>query len=935
LFGIAPKPKVHDESALVDSISTPRPDGPDENDSDEEGVEKEEKEVVDWSSHEKLSHIAVADRKRNQSIIEGSYTWDPTGRGESIAETELRLAMSLAEPDPIHFFGRLRAIHNSLTAFKVRQLLAELPSKRLLLKYIEHTPMHQLERELKFHFRFTRDLPKIVKIFKYIVKSDIERGILFEELKLLQDKVEMGVKSLNKIKTEEAMLGLEKMIENRLETNEDAREESVIEGEISRMDSHVKKYRHLAAETLVAMENLRQRYYKITLSCVEVEKKQNYFVRYRAMKNGGYIEPMATLDERQSWMKRLSTAMNLPENTQRKTEIKYSEVRSVCKEFLAMALSDAIIIVSEHQQPKHRKTIPVSEEFLIHGRAKESGRGLPDTGGKYYNYEAHNIMYYVCEDYNGIFNGFDEYAAKAMGKDRTASLEYFKCHIPKFNTPLVATIDYGGYRVIAVSKLPCKKIIFTDEGEVRKMNEEQVHGTQRDGEIFINKSRMAMIMVRGTSSKLNLAEHQARGISDMQHSTTSCSTDIKIFKGLDDEFYAKDFWRAFPPEIPKETPHLLRAPRDQSIFWRQLRPEFVRHYKIPLSPDAACSITATVPDRDKQLLDVTEATRHLVQVVIPNFVARQTKRTFIVPLSEGLGFDITNELHASGINIRHIGLMRSMLWRTLPGAGNIYHHEKCIRTRRNLREEVSHGDMIQVNGIRYKVHVTEDNKITERKIPIEDYYTGDSINGITISAGNVEDENSNSDLRYLFLGEMIARTIKNLIRLQLRQYTKRTKVISIQFMSALVCQYFNVVTIANEKSIIILQETVFDAVRERFGPLALRDSERENITDGIKPVIIYIIKRLQSMLGVNLSITCLSEFHERPLSFAFTPLDLVEVAPVLQHNIPIMALSDAVIVTLQAQVIIFLFISISIVSLIFIFINIFIFITGSRKRYLC
>jgi hypothetical protein len=41
--------------------------------------------------------------------------------------------------------------------------------------------------------------------------------------------------------------------------------------------------------------------------------------------------------------------------------------------------------------------------------------------------------------------------------------------------------------------------------------------------------------------------------------------------------HLKEFWRSFPPEIPGETPHLTAAPKEQSIFWRLLRPEFVRY----------------------------------------------------------------------------------------------------------------------------------------------------------------------------------------------------------------------------------------------------------------------------------------------------------------------------------------------------------------------
>jgi hypothetical protein len=67
--------------------------------------------------------------------------------------------------------------------------------------------------------------------------------------------------------------------------------------------------------------------------------------------------------------------------------VKYTEIRSVCKEFLEIVKADAMVsncmsqsalmylivnydqvIISELHQPKYRKTIPVSEEFTVHGR---------------------------------------------------------------------------------------------------------------------------------------------------------------------------------------------------------------------------------------------------------------------------------------------------------------------------------------------------------------------------------------------------------------------------------------------------------------------------------------------------------------------------------------------------------------------------------------
>ena len=91
---------------------------------------------------------------------------------------------------------------------------------------------------------------------------------------------------------------------------------------------------------------------------------------------------------------------------------------------------------------------------------------------------------------------------------------------------------------------------------------------------------------------MNLCPHHVKGLKDVTHTETGGSSEIQVFRSEDDQFYARNFWHAFPAEDPHHTPHLPHTPRDQSIFWRQLRPEFCRnfdkglHKLRGLSPDA-------------------------------------------------------------------------------------------------------------------------------------------------------------------------------------------------------------------------------------------------------------------------------------------------------------------------------------------------------------
>ena len=91
--------------------------------------------------------------------------------------------------------------------------------------------------------------------------------------------------------------------------------------------------------------------------------------------------------------------------------MKFLELKAVCAAFTEHAQTDASVIVSELALPSYLKTIPVVSSEKVHGRGgAESGRGF-DNGFEHV-FEAHNIVYRLCLDHHGIFNGSDENAAK-------------------------------------------------------------------------------------------------------------------------------------------------------------------------------------------------------------------------------------------------------------------------------------------------------------------------------------------------------------------------------------------------------------------------------------------------------------------------------------------------------------------------------------------
>ena len=219
------------------------------------------------------------------------------------------------------------------------------------------------------------------------------------------------------------------------------------------------------------------------------------------------------------------------------------------------------------------------------------------------------------------------------------------------------------------------------------------------------------------------------------------------------------------------------------------------------------------------------------------------------------------------------------------------------------------GEKVFIDGIEgWEFHLHESDPDAKEEVvfqphrlPITKRYTGLSVNKATAVVGALSSTAFSHELRAIMLGEMVARAVKGIIRTQLRNYCKVAKGVSLHFKTGVIVEYFNVVTGASARANEVLQEVLFESIKERFGPRAVRESERATMQSALEPVTIFVIKRLQAMLGLQLSIPCLAMFHEHPVGFAFHALDLLDVAPVVQHNMPMLPYAEAMTAFIAAQ----------------------------------
>ena len=251
--------------------------------------------------------------------------------------------------------------------------------------------------------------------------------------------------------------------------------------------------------------------------------------------------------------------------------------------------------------------------------------------------------------------------------------------------PLMALVDYLGYRLIALSVLPIS-------------NETIVYGSADAGKHIYNTSATFSKYMSRAAQMLNLKEHKVG--KDVENQVTlSSAGDIEghYENGC---YYLLDFSRTFPPCTynPEYTSFLLPSSfpphfylflfflfflpsfsRRNSFLYCLLRPEFVKKYPRPLCPDAYSGFVTV--DADKHILEIEEATSHLLNTEIkllakkldnlPNEVVKQA--------------NLKEILHENGVNLRYMGLLRVEI--NNPILRNLFLVEMIARIiKHNIRE---------------------------------------------------------------------------------------------------------------------------------------------------------------------------------------------------------------------------------------------------------
>ena len=238
----------------------------------------------------------------------------------------------------------------------------------------------------------------------------------------------------------------------------------------------------------------------------------------------------------------------------------WAKIAALSRDFVAASRHYAAIIISELNMPSRQRTIRESSEIGgVAGGKKFVAAGI------LFKFGADPVVGSGANErhlYGGATPDADA-AAKALGAELKGCAAYSWTDIPGLCFPLIAVIDYCGYRCLAISLLPI------DKSTLR-------YGSDSGGRIAKCPDADINALMKKAGESINLAPHFVGSSKSLIYGPG----DIECHRGKDGRLYVLDFGRVFPPEAPGAN----SAPGD--VFFKLLRPELCRLNKVPLCSDA-------------------------------------------------------------------------------------------------------------------------------------------------------------------------------------------------------------------------------------------------------------------------------------------------------------------------------------------------------------
>lgn len=666
--------------------------------------------------------------------------------GEEEDEARLRLNCAFSTMSRKEMMSRLRQLQNFMTNQKAHNMLLEFPSKRLILDKIRDLSDEEALEYFTEHLQLRESVAMdLVDSLRRLKNADLElgliRGRMIQQLhdrdKEMQIMIEENANRDLKIQKqrmtravamakaqedpEKAMEAVNRKV-NRLMSRaqkahrvvskkeqavaqalndldkakrESRRLESLVRVRVCRISFMCGLSLHMIA-LILSLGSLRTRSSSATflhipnilssLSSSQVRIQRAASNDARALSELKTITPQDRCD----WIHRYSHCQKLPEKSNEQIISKYQEVLSVLTEFKHVSETYAKIIVSELYMPEGHKLLNIKSKKKCDFNQREKNV-----------WELRNIRFVVALDYHGMYNGNDAAAMKAAGNALRASREYSRCteideDCEKICVPLKCNVDYLGFRVTCTAIAPLDHEERDKDGKLVGLSKDFVYGILERGIKILNRNAECASGLKAISKHLNLMQHAVKGEDDMTLTYVEGATDLQIFKGADQKFYPLRFERAFPPEDTKQIDHFKTSSRGMAVIWRLLRPEIVRTGPSPLSPDSYSLFSDAAGPDQANVHDSAcdKATTRLLRVVIPAFAEELCSWPGNDKMI--LNMSWSREMHSRGINLRHLGLLRSMFWHELSGRVSVTYSENRLQCENDWRIELPRDSRFKV-----------------------------------------------------------------------------------------------------------------------------------------------------------------------------------------------------------------------------------------------
>ncbi|EAL63725.1 hypothetical protein DDB_G0287315 [Dictyostelium discoideum AX4] len=561
--------------------------------------------------------------------------------------------------------------------------------------------------------------------------------------------------------------------------------------------------------------------------------------------------------EENNWNSTFQHFMDLP-----CSEEKYKNLSNIANDFVYCADSFGKIIISELHLPIDQKTI---KPLDLGGVA----------GG--YKYKCQDIIFKFVVDTElipglwmyGEHKRSDERAQKSAGHE-IKGLNHFMELSTLIRFPLMAIIDYRGYRLLAISSLPINKgtIVYgsCDGGKT-------VH--KSDPAVNEEMERMAKLMnLRGHVVGANKVFIYGPG-------------DIEIHAGLDGRKYMLDFARVFPPEFPKILSTNKRIGRE--IFYSMVRPELLSKSDLPISSDAFSGWQTDNADIVKELNDDTKRlSERLHYEIIPDCIkiiesSKQNKKgnnNHNNNNNNNSNKDLTSLIGTSSNSAFSSNSTRTVISHS--GSGEFSTYSPSVLTSDEL-EEVS-LNFVNVGG---KIKKTEKD-FSEKSLEVLKMIDFLHSRGVNLRyLGIISKSVSDREIKNLLLTEVVARVWKKIIRSRIREKMDSSKRPSEGPYKHIMSDVFEVILTTNKaKHREFWTETskgTFKYVAQRVFPKCLSKTDRQSSVD-IRSIIDtrFLAYRIIQMMNIRINNTAFGQFLSNP-KYVISYKDIEEVGSVVKH----------------------------------------------------